>query len=1080
MLRNVHIRLGGWLTGCSLIPGMICLGHAAERSAEPGFLPSATNIFQFDTLAEQSPHPTLVAHLQGNVRWAAADGRLLVLDDGTGAALVETEPQQPAIAAGQTVVVDGEVSASGNGADIRIGQRLLVDNDGASQQPERSAQVFLEAGKYPLRVAWLAGDNENKLAVNFAGPGLPRRPIPDSALFHQAARTGWAQGLEYRVFEGQWPDLPDFRRQFPAKSGTSSNFDLGILTRDKNVALEYSGYIEIPRDGLYTFTLASSADSQLHLGSPRVTITPPLSRAVELPHRLVLGRVWPSKWKSEWIETDGLVNFASRKGLRSIQLELGNETGGLRAEIDDGAGLQTEQLPGSRVRVRGIARGAFNLDGQLIAGVMWIPGADQLDVLEAAPRPWPPANTNRASSQPPVLTTLGQIVQMKREEAMRNYPVKVRGLVIWSGGSACQICDSSGGAYVDAREIVGTNSFPLRAGEYWEIEGATEMRFSPVIVARHAVRLGLGTWPPPAHPAMDQLLNGSMDAQYVEIQGIVTATRTNRLTLLTAGGDIQVYLVPPLWDGEPSVLGPDNSPQPNWNALSVDALKSYEGALIRIRGSLSPVKNRVTQQFKVGEIQMRAASISVDRIAPKDPFDAPAKRAAELFMFDVQATAFQPVKITGQIVHERAGEYFLMDGNQGVRFVPKKTADVVPGDLVEVAGFPELGGRSPLLREASVRRTGHAPLPPPQRLISDNPLILNNPGYDSTRVKLEARLVNLGIEHDEQVLELQMGSHFLEARLDRKNGMVDSLPAGSLLDLAGVFSAHVGAHGRGIDSFEVLLNSPADIQVLERPSWWTLKRLAGVVGILAGTVVAAAIWIGLLRRQVEQRTAQLRREIQEREQMEHRHAIEAERSRIARDLHDDLGSSLTEISMLASAGAGTPPSLEKAGGRFDLISGKARSLVNSLDVIVWLVNPQKDLLPYLASYLGSYAEEFLSNAGIACRVKIPLDLPNLPLNAETRHGLFLAVKETLNNIVSHANAQEAALELSLAGHELRIAISDNGHGFDPAGMSGGNGIDNIRARLTHLGGRCRIDSGPAKGTLVTLVLPLSTNPPNHD
>jgi signal transduction histidine kinase len=472
---------------------------------------------------------------------------------------------------------------------------------------------------------------------------------------------------------------------------------------------------------------------------------------------------------------------------------------------------------------------------------------------------------------------------------------------------------------------------------------------------------------------------------------------------------------------------------------------------------------------------MRAADISVDRPAPLDPFDAPAKRAAELLMFDAQATAFQPVKVTGQVLHQRDGEAYMMDANQGLRFIPRQPVKFSAGDVVEVAGFPELGGPSPVLREADARKIGQSALPRPQRLLASAPLLFNG-SYDSTLVQLQARLINLSAEHDDLVLGLQMGPHFFVARLGKPQGTVNSIPVGSLLDVTGVYVGRGTTPGQGIDTFELLLNSPSDIRVLARPSWWTLKRLAGIVGLLAGIIAGSSVWIGLLRRQVEQRTQQLRREISEREQAEQQRAVEAERSRIARDLHDDLGSSLTEISLLADAGPGSPPSFEKAGNRFHLISEKARTLINALDVIVWLINPRKDSLPFLASYLGSYAEEYLSASGIACRLKIPLNLPPVPLSAETRHGLFLAVKETLNNAVRHAAAREVLLELSMVGSELGISISDNGRGFEPAVVSRGNGLNNLQERLTRLGGRCVLQSTPGKGTTVVLTFPLPAAP----
>jgi signal transduction histidine kinase len=1081
-MRRVFVRPWGLIAGCGLLLGAPNQSPGAQDVSPPSSpaLPVVTNMLQFDLLAERTEHATFALHLEGIVRWANKDGSLLAVQDDSGAALLETEPKNPRIEPGQKVLVEGDGAVNGSGADVRIGGRLLVNNDGAHSEQEKSAAVFLKAGRHPLCVSWLAGGSPEDLEVCFQGPDLPRQKIPDTALLRKVVEPAsgavqWIHGLDYQVFQGQWPGLPDFHPLVPVKTGAANNFDLTVKTQDKNVALRFAGWLEVPRNGLYTFSLASAGGSRLFIGLPRIQRL----GVAELPAPcyFTLGEVLPSKVKSAWAEMEGLVSFVSRKGLTGYQLELSSETGRLRVSVDEGAGISPELLLGSRVRVRGICRSAYTVDGQATAGVMWTPGSNEVNVLETASKRWQVENTNVESGPLPVLTTLGQIMHLKREEAIRGYPVNVRGVIVWSGGDTCQICDSTGGIYVDAREITDKNSLPLRAGEYREIEGHTELRFSPVIVARRAVRLGLGALPEPAQPTMDQLLNGTLDAQYVEIEGIVTAVQTNRLTLLTRGGKIQVYLVPPMWDGEPSVLIPsDASIQEDWSQIHLAALKAYDGALVCVRGSLSPVKNPVTLQFKVGEIQMRAASVSVERPAPANPFDAPAKRAVELLMFDAQANAFQPVKVTGQIVQERAGEYYLMDGNQGLRFTLKKPVALAIGDVVEVVGYPELRGPSPGLREADAHKIGTAPLPRPQRMFPGAPLVLNA-GYDSTRVELQARLMNLSLERNEQVLGLQMGSHFFLARLDKGNGSADSVPVGSLLDLTGVYVGHVSAPGLAVDSFELLLDSPADIRVLDRPSWWTLTRLASVVGVLLGVILAASLWIGLLHRQVEQRSAQLRREIHEREQVEHRHAVEAERSRIARDLHDDLGSSLTEISLLADAGPGAPPSLERAGSRFHLISGKARSLINALDVIVWLVNPQKDSLPFLASYLGGYAKEYLSASAMACRLKIPLDLPPLPLNAEIRHGLFLAVKEILNNVVRHARASEVILELSAKNRELRISVADNGCGFDPTAADGGNGLHNLRERLTRLGGQCHIRSQPGKGTAVSLILPLASGLP---
>jgi signal transduction histidine kinase len=245
-----------------------------------------------------------------------------------------------------------------------------------------------------------------------------------------------------------------------------------------------------------------------------------------------------------------------------------------------------------------------------------------------------------------------------------------------------------------------------------------------------------------------------------------------------------------------------------------------------------------------------------------------------------------------------------------------------------------------------------------------------------------------------------------------------------------------------------------------------------MVGWLLIVLALAAVWISQLRRLVEQRTQQLQREIRERETAERERALETERSRIARDLHDDLGCSLTEIGALASKGQRLGR-LEELTALFRAIAAKARGLVTALDITVWTVDPEHNSLQSTGDYLSDFASDYLSDSGIVCRFDVPVVLPSIVLDGRLRHDLLLAVKETLNNVVRHAQATEVEFRITFAEDQLQIIISDNGKGFDAKKRHGGNGLKNLPLRLSTIGGRYSIESFVGKGTTITIELRLS-------
>jgi signal transduction histidine kinase len=252
-----------------------------------------------------------------------------------------------------------------------------------------------------------------------------------------------------------------------------------------------------------------------------------------------------------------------------------------------------------------------------------------------------------------------------------------------------------------------------------------------------------------------------------------------------------------------------------------------------------------------------------------------------------------------------------------------------------------------------------------------------------------------------------------------------------------------------------------------------LSRRPEVWAIVATTLAAGGLLLA--------RTLSAQRLRQRLKALEQAHALERERSRIARDLHDEIGAKLTEIAMRADAVRTEVADVARpeAIGLADGIWRIAADLVRSVDAIVWAVNPAHDTLDRFAAYLVQSTEQFLDAAGVSMRFAVPEQLPHEPLPGTVRHALFLAVREAQNNALKHARCKTMTLGLSLVAGTLEIVVTDDGQGFDPHASGDAVdhlGLDNMRRRMEDIGGHCTIHSPAGRGTVVTFTLPLPVTP----
>lgn len=216
--------------------------------------------------------------------------------------------------------------------------------------------------------------------------------------------------------------------------------------------------------------------------------------------------------------------------------------------------------------------------------------------------------------------------------------------------------------------------------------------------------------------------------------------------------------------------------------------------------------------------------------------------------------------------------------------------------------------------------------------------------------------------------------------------------------------------------------------------------------------------------------------------MEQQAALQHERARIAKDIHDDLGANLTQIAFLGELARQDQGEPEKAAERIGKISATARQAVKSLDEIVWAVNPRNDTLSHLMDYAGQFAVDYLRLAGIRCRLDFPEQSAPRELSTDLRHNLFLVIKEAIHNVVKHAHASEVRLRIRHSETALDIVIEDDGRGFETGGDGNGaddamaDGLRNMRSRMTDIGGTFSFESRAGAGTKIILHLPLTPAP----
>ncbi|MDX1651641.1 MAG: two-component regulator propeller domain-containing protein [Brumimicrobium sp.] len=257
-----------------------------------------------------------------------------------------------------------------------------------------------------------------------------------------------------------------------------------------------------------------------------------------------------------------------------------------------------------------------------------------------------------------------------------------------------------------------------------------------------------------------------------------------------------------------------------------------------------------------------------------------------------------------------------------------------------------------------------------------------------------------------------------------------------------------------------------DVEVL--PLFWQttwFKFMAGVIIIgLFGLIIYFVS------------TARIRKRLILIEQQREREVL---RNQISRDVHDDIGAGLSKIALMSDVATGDFQRGEKVNDNLIKISVAARDMLNSLQEIIWAINPKNDSLKNMIVFFRGFVSDLFEGTDIEVSFSAPepKEIPELNLPPDFRRNLFLILKEVLNNVLKHASADKVYVDLKIEKDTLSVSMIDDGVGFkEPVyGFKGGNGMGNIRFRAQQMNGSVTVLSEPLKGTKVIVKIPLSKN-----
>jgi diguanylate cyclase (GGDEF)-like protein len=443
------------------------------------------------------------------------------------------------------------------------------------------------------------------------------------------------------------------------------------------------------------------------------------------------------------------------------------------------------------------------------------------------------------------------------EESMRAYPVRLIAIVtcynpyIDARHAALFVIDATGAIFV---ALETTPAVDLKPGQLVEITGVSAPGdFAPTVGHARARVLAQSHLPLTApRVGMTDLLSGSRDGQWVEVEAVVHSVRQEGRNL---------FLELALRDGELSAVTVID--------FNVD-YSSLVNATVVLRGNAGPLFNHLRQMTGARVLFPDFSTLRVEHAAPAEPFELPVTRVRDLLRYTPKTGLQRRVRVRGVVTLLWPGRLICIeDGPEGLCAQTSDTLTAVPGRIADLIGFPGIGDFSPILVETAFRRTAVGQLVPPIPVSAQQAV---RGEHDAHLITIDGQFLGKQIAGADPTILLSDAGLVFTASLPDKS-ILQAMPAlepGSWLRLTGICltqSDHMqNSSGAGFPvgkSFRILIRSPQDIQVLSRPSWWNTPHALAILGVAALITIIASGVVVILRRQVKQQTAVIRDQLAE-------------------------------------------------------------------------------------------------------------------------------------------------------------------------------------------------------------------------